>query len=101
DALPPHRAALAAPAVAGHDDVQAGDEEIRRADDAVDRGLARAIPVVEEMLRLRVVYGDDRNLQAAFLFQGLEADAARRRLLVPANAPSEKSLPLGGRKAPN
>ena len=45
----PHRDAPAAPAVAGDDEVT-GDQDIGRAHDAVQRALARAVAIVEEVL---------------------------------------------------
>ena len=61
----PHRDAAPDPAVAGDDEPLAGEQHVRRADDAVDRRLARAVAVVEEVLRLRLVDGDDREAEHA------------------------------------
>ena len=49
----PQRDALAAPAVAADDDLPAGQQHVGGADDAVDRALAGAVAVVEEVLGLR------------------------------------------------
>ena len=54
---------------------------IRRPDDAVDRGLARAVAVVEQVLALGVVDRDHRELQLALLLHRPQADDARGRLL--------------------
>ena len=54
-----HGQAAAAPAVAGDDEVQAGQQDVGRPEDAVERALARAVAVVEEVLGLGVVDGDD------------------------------------------
>ena len=64
EAAGPQGDALAAPAVAAHDDLPAGQQQVGRADDAVDRALAGAVAVVEEVLGLGVVDGDDRELAA-------------------------------------
>jgi len=40
--------------------VEAGEEDIRRPEDAVDRALPGSIAVIEEMLGVGVVDGDDR-----------------------------------------
>ena len=60
----PQGDALAAPAVAADDDLPAGQQHVGRADDAVDGALAGAVAVVEEVLGLGVVDGDDRELAA-------------------------------------
>ena len=44
---------------------RARDQQVRGADDAVDRGLARAVAVVEEVLGVGVVDRDDRVAQLA------------------------------------
>ena len=78
-ALGAHGDALAAPAVAGDDDAHAGEQHVGGADDAVDGGLAGAVAVVEEMLGLGVVDGDDGKLQHAVLLHGPQADDAGGR----------------------
>jgi hypothetical protein len=103
-ALRAHREAPAAPAVARDDDLQAGEKNVRGADDPVDCALPRAVAVVEEVLRLGVVHrhdgvgeplrcGDASNLLAfrprglerllllALLRQAAQANHAGRRLL--------------------
>ena len=61
DAPAPARAqrdALAGPAVAEHDDGAPGEQQVRRAQDAVERRLAGAVAVVERALGARLVDGD-------------------------------------------
>ena len=60
-ALGPHGDARAAPAVAADDEVLARQQDVGGADDAVDRALAGAVAVVEEVLGVGVVDGDDRD----------------------------------------
>ena len=57
----------AAPAVAGDHEVLPGEQLVRRAQDAVERALARAVAVVEEVLCVGVIDGDDRVRQHAVL----------------------------------
>ena len=76
-----HRDAAARPAVAGDDEPLAGEEDVRRADDPVDRRLAGAVAVVEEVLRARLVDRDDREAELAVALERLQANDARRRLL--------------------
>ena len=68
-------------AVANHHDVLAGQEDVGRPDDAVDRRLPGAVVVVEQMLRRRVVDGHDRHPQGAVGSHRLESDDARGCLL--------------------
>ena len=75
------RDAATDPAVAGDDEALAGEQDVRRADDAVDRRLARAVAVVEQVLRVRLVDGDDREAERAVRLERLEPDDAGRRLL--------------------
>ena len=60
----PRGDALADPAVAGDDDVAAGDQDVRRPQDAVDGRLAGAVAVVEEVLGQGLVDRDDRVARA-------------------------------------
>src|SRR5215208_530626 len=49
---------LAAPSVTNHDERAAGQQDVCRADNPVESRLSRAITVIKEMFRLRVIYGD-------------------------------------------
>ena len=75
------RDAATDPAVAADDELLAGEQHVRRADDPVDRRLARAVAVVEHVLRHRLVDGDDREAELALGLERLQADDAGRRLL--------------------
>ena len=75
------RDAASDPAVAGDDEALACEQHVRCADDSVDRRLTRAVAVVEQVLRLRVVDGDDREAERAVALERLEPDHAGRRLL--------------------
>ena len=88
-ALRPHGDAAATPAVAGDDELPAGEEDVRRADDPVDRRLAGPVAVVEEVLGLRVVHRDDREPERTVAFERTEADHAGGRLLGAANDVAE------------
>ena len=71
-----HGDAASAPAVAGDDDAHAREQHVGGANDAVERGLACAVAIVEEMLGERVVDGDDGILQRAVLGHGAQANDA-------------------------
>ena len=96
----PHGDALAAPAVAGDDNPLAGDEHVGRADDAVDRALAGAVAVVEEVLGHRVVDGDDRQLQDPVFLHRPEPDDAGRRLFHARDDVADQSRRARQRRAP-
>src|SRR5579863_185918 len=66
----------AAPAVAGDDEFRSSEQEVGGADDAVDGGLSGAVAIVEKMLGIGVVDGDDGELQHAFLGHGAQANDA-------------------------
>ncbi len=68
--------AAPAPAVAGDHEVRAREQEVGGADDAVDGRLPGAVAVVEQMLGVSVVHGDDGILQHAFLRHGAQPDHA-------------------------
>src|SRR5581483_7325472 len=72
---------LADPAVAAHDEDLARDEHRSGAQHAVERRLARAVAVVEEVLRHGVVDGYERVGQDALGRHAAEAVDARRGLL--------------------
>src|SRR6266849_9169683 len=76
-----HGHAFAAPAVAADDHLQASDQQVRRAQDTVYRGLPGAVPVVEEMLGLRVVDSNHGIFQRAVLGHGAQPDDAGGGLL--------------------
>ena len=75
------RDAAAAPAVAEHDHALAGDQDVGRADDAVERRLAGAVAVVEQVLGVRLVDRDDREAELALGLERPQPDHAGRRLL--------------------
>ena len=68
--------AATAPAVAGDDELGAGEQDSWCADDAVEGGLAGAVAVVEHVLGQRVVDGDDGIREHAFLGHGVQTDDA-------------------------
>ena len=80
-ALHAHGKAAAAPAVAGDAHRAAGDEDVGGADDAVQRALAGAVAVVEHVLGVGLVDGDDREHEPTLGLESLETDHAGRRLL--------------------
>ncbi len=71
----------AAPAVAAHDERLSGEQDVRGPDDPVDRRLAGAVAVVEEVLGVGLVHGDDREPERPGALHRPQADDARRRLL--------------------
>jgi hypothetical protein len=71
------------PAVAGDDDVAAGEQDVRRPQDPVDRRLAGPVAVVEEVLGLGLVDGHDGKPEGAVGGHRLEPDDPGRRLLGP------------------
>lgn len=91
------RHTLAAPAVASDDDVLTGQQHVRGADDAVDGALAGAVAIVEKVLRLRVVDGDDRELQHIVALHCSQTVHAGGRLFHAADDALDERLPfLGG-----
>ena len=80
-ALGPRGDSAAAPAVPGDDQSTPREQNVRRAQDAVQRRLAGAVAVVEQMLGQRLVDGDDRIGELALGLERLQPDHAGRRLL--------------------
>jgi hypothetical protein len=76
----PRRDALADPAIPGDHDLPAGDQHVRRTDDAIHRRLARPIAVVEEVLGQRLVDRHDREAERAVGGHRLETEHAGGRL---------------------
>ncbi len=62
-AFGPHGQALAAPAVAGDDEIRPGQKDIGGPENAVQGALAGPVAVIEEVLCVGVVDGDDRVVQ--------------------------------------
>ena len=79
--MPFARKAAAAVAVARDHDGAAAQEAVRGAHDAVERGLARAVVVVEAVLRVRVVDVEHGVGERPLGGHGHEAHDARRGLL--------------------
>ena len=72
------------PAVARDDRGLSGDEDVGRAKQAVDRRLARAVLVVEHVLRACLIDRDDRVREHALSGHRAEPDDAGRGLFGPA-----------------
>ncbi len=79
------RDALAAPAVAGYDNVFAGDDKICRAADTVPNALAGAVAVIEHVLAVGIVYHDHREAQRTGSGHDAQAVNAGRCLLAAAD----------------
>jgi len=86
------RQAPADPAVAGDHDITPGQEDVRRAEDPIHGRLARPVPVVEEMLGLRLIDRNHGEAQSPVGGHRLEPDDAGGRLL----GPGKDLLDLGG-----
>ena len=69
------------PAVARDHDAPAGDQQVRRPQDPIERRLAGPVAVVEEVLRERLVDRDDREAQGIIGGHRLQPDHAGGRLL--------------------
>src|SRR6266705_1033428 len=76
EALGAHGHAAAAPAITGNDDLEAREQHVGGANDAVNGGLPSAVAIVEEVFSHRIIHGDDRILQSAVLGHGAKADDA-------------------------
>ena len=83
-AAQPRRDAATDPTVARDDRGLPREEQICRAQHAVDRGLTGAVAVVEEVLRERVVHRDDRVREDALSRHRAQPRDAGRRLFGPA-----------------
>jgi hypothetical protein len=84
------RHALAGPAVAEDHQRLAGEQQVRRAQDAVERRLAGAVMVVEEALRARLVDRDHRAGEPALGVECAQPHQSRGRLLGAADEPVEQ-----------
>src|SRR5690606_14832687 len=69
-----HGNALAAPAVAGNDQNLAGEQDVRGTENAVQSRLASAVAVIEEVLRLGIIHGNDRELENLLVLHGSHPD---------------------------
>ena len=68
--------AASAPAVAGDHELRSCEQEIGGADDAVDGGLSGAVAIVEQVLGVGIVDGDDGVAKHAFFSHGAQANDA-------------------------
>src|SRR5690349_20247073 len=64
--------ALTAPSITNNYERATGEQDIRRANDAVECRLARAVTVIEEVLGLCIVHSDGREGQHARSFHSSE-----------------------------
>src|SRR5712664_1947892 len=94
----PHRESATAPAIPRHDNRAPGNQEVGGPDDSVQGGLAGPVAVVEQMLGLRVVHGNDGELQYAVLRHRLQADDPGRRLFSRADYARQQHLAVGSRE---
>ena len=90
----PRGDAAADPAIAGDDHLAAGEQDVGGPQDAVDGRLAGAVAVVEEVLGLGLVDGDDREAKRAVGGHRLEPDDAGGRLLGPGQDLRQLARPL-------
>src|SRR5438132_1600951 len=74
---------------------RASQQKVGRANDAVNRRLPGAVTIVEKVLGIGVVHGNDRIAQHAFFGHRPQADHASGRLLRAAQHAIEHVLPLG------
>ncbi len=100
EALRAQRDALAGPAVADDHDDGAGEQDVRRAQDAVDRRLAGAVAVVERALGARLVDGDHRTGEPS-LAPPSRAAARARSSSPPSPRASARRPPAAPRAAPS
>ena len=84
------RDAAPAPSIARAHDGLPSPKDVRRARDAVQRALPRAVAIVEHVLRVRFVHRDDRVLELALRRQRAQPHDARRRLLGAADDADEQ-----------
>ena len=75
------RDTLAGRSIAGDDEPLPGQQDVGGTDDAVESGLSRAVTVLEQVLGLGVIDGDDRVAEHAGGFHGAEAYHAGPRVL--------------------
>src|SRR5579864_856824 len=84
-----------APAVAGDDEFRSCKQKVGRANDAIDGGLSSAVAIVEEVLGVGVVDGDNGILQHAFFRHSAQANDAGGGFFGAADHAFERVLALG------
>ncbi len=84
-----------APSVAGDHELRSRQQEVGRANNAVDRRLPRAVAVVEQVLGIGIVHRDDREFQHAFLRHRAQANHAGGGLFGSADHAFERVRALG------
>src|SRR6202008_4765214 len=95
ESLGAHGGTAAAPAVTCDHDLEAGDEDIGGANDAIEGGLAGAVTVVEGVFFHGVVGGDVRIFELAILGHGAEANNAGGGFFGACNDVPDEILALG------
>ena len=92
----PHRDAAAAPPIPRHHHRAAREQQVGGAHNAVERGLTGAVAVIEQVLRVRVVHGDHRELEHAVFRHRPEPDDAGGSLLRGAEHARHEPLAISG-----
>ena len=77
--------AATAPAIAGDHELRPRQQEVGSANDTVNRGLARTVAVIEHVLGIGIVHGNDRVAQHPFLGHSTQSDDTGRGLFCPAD----------------
>ncbi len=93
-AVGPHGKPPGTPAIAADNEDRARNQAVRRTNDAVECALARPVAVVEHVLGLGVVHGDDGKAQNPALCHGPKPDDACRRLFRPSDDAADQVLAL-------
>ena len=87
--------ASSTPAVARDHEFRSGQQIVGGADDAVNCGLPGAVAVVEQVLGISIVHGDDGESQHAFFGHGTQANYSGGSFFGAADHAIERVLTLG------
>src|SRR5579864_1816963 len=88
-----------APAVSGDDEFRSREQKVGRSNDAIDGGLSSAVAIVEKVLGVSVVDGDDGILQHAFFRHCTQANDAGGGFFGAADHAIERVAALGMQNA--
>ena len=88
-----------APPVTGDDELRSCQQIVGGANDSVDGRLARAVTIVEQVLGIGIVNGDDRIAEHALLRHSAQTDDTRSCFFRTGDDPVEDFLALGKRRS--